>query len=127
MVVPVNPISPVIAVPGVQGDVGFRAGSTVSARVVKLLPDNQVRIAIGTMSIDVSSEVPLQPGQTLKLAVSQTADGVRLALVPTPTGSASQAGMPMDNVTLAPEAQVTLANVLSTSKVTLTAPEAVAV
>ena len=124
MVVGVTPISSFIAVTGVQGDVGFRSGSVVTARVVKLLPDNQVRIAIGNVAVDVSSEVPLQPGQTLQLAVSQTADGVRLAVV---TPQASQAGTPQDSVELAPEAQLTLANVLTTSKVTLTAPEAAAV
>ncbi|MDB5652506.1 MAG: flagellar hook-length control protein FliK [Tardiphaga sp.] len=124
MVVAVNPISPVIAVPGVQGDVGFRSGTVVTARVVKMLPDNQVRIAIGNVAVDVSSEVPLQPGQTLQLAVSQTADGVRLAVV---TPQTTQAGTPQDSVTLAAEAQLTLATVLTTAKVTLTAPEAVAV
>jgi hypothetical protein len=124
MVVAVNPISPIIAVTGVQGDVGFRSGSVVTARVVKILSDNQVRIAIGNVAVDVSSEVPLQPGQTLQLAVSQTSDGVRLAVV---TPQLASAGTPQDSVTLAPEAQLTLATVLSTAKVTLTAPEAVAV
>ena len=127
MVLGVTPVSPYVAVKGVQGDIGFRSGSVVTARVVKLLPDNQVRIAIGNVAVDVSSEVPLQPGQTLQLAVSQTADGVRLAVVTPQPGSTSQAGTPQDSVTLAPEAQLTLANVLTTSKVTLTAPEAAAV
>ncbi|QDM17586.1 flagellar hook-length control protein FliK [Tardiphaga sp. vice352] len=127
MVLGVTPVSPYVAVKGVQGDVGFRSGSIVTARVVKLLPDNQVRIAIGNVAVDVSSEVPLQPGQTLQLAVSQAADGVRLAVVTPQPGSTSQAGTPQDSVTLAPEAQLTLANVLTTSKVTLTAPEEAAV
>ncbi|HEY0232417.1 MAG TPA: flagellar hook-length control protein FliK [Dokdonella sp.] len=124
MVVAVNPISPVIAVTGVQGDVGFRSGSVIVARVVKILPDNQVRIAIGNVAVDVSSEVPLQPGQTLRLAVSQSADGVRLAVV---TPQLTSTGTPQDSVTLAPEAQLTLAKVLTTATVTLTAPEAFAV
>jgi hypothetical protein len=127
MVLGVTPVSPFVAVKGVQGDIGFRSGSVVTARVVKILPDNQVRIAIGNVSIDISSEVPLQAGQTLQLAVSQTADGVRLAVVTAQTASTSQAGTPHDSVTLAPEAQLTLANILTTAKVTLTAPEAAAV
>ncbi|MDB5619559.1 flagellar hook-length control protein FliK [Tardiphaga sp.] len=126
MVVAVNPISPVIAVSGVQGDVGFRSGSVIAARVVNILPDNQVRIAIGNVTIDVSSEVPLQPGQTLQLAVSQTTDGVRLAVVTPQTASTSQAATPQDGVQLAPEAQLALATTLATAKVTLTALEAVA-
>lgn len=127
MVLGVTPVSPFVAVKGVQGDIGFRSGSVVTARVVKILPDNQVRIAIGNVSVDVSSEVPLQTGQTLQLAVSQTADGVRLAVVTAQTASTSQAGTPHDSVTLAPEAQQTLANILTTAKVTLSAPEAAAV
>lgn len=127
MVLGVTPVSPFVAVKGVQGDIGFRSGSVVTARVVKLLPDNQVRIAIGNVSVDVSSEVPLQAGQTLQLAVSQTADGVRLAVVTAQTASTSQAGTPHDSVTLAPEAQQTLANILTTAKVTLSAPETAAV
>ena len=40
-----------------------------------------MRIAIANLSIDVLSEVPLQAGQNLQLAVSQTPDGIRLAVV----------------------------------------------
>jgi hypothetical protein len=132
MVIPVNPVFPVIAVQGVHGDVGFQTGSVVAARVLKILPDNQVRISIGNIAIDVQSEVPLQAGQMLQLAVSQTADGVRLALV-TPQGEETAApavgssGVPLDTVTLAPDAPVTLATILASSKVQLTAPEALAV
>jgi Flagellar hook-length control protein FliK len=130
MVIPVNPAFPVIAAQGVHGDVGFQTGSIVSARVLKILPDNQVRISIGTIAIDVQTEVPLQAGQTLQLAVSQTADGVRLAMV-TPQGAgnaalAGNAGVPLDSVTLA-GVPVDLATILASSKIQLTAPEAVAV
>lgn len=133
MTVAVTPIFPVIAAQAVHGDIGFQTGSVVSARVLKLLPDNQVRISIGNVAIDVQSEVPLQAGQVLQLAVSQTSDGIRLAVVtPQPTSGAAapamtNTGEPLDIVTLAPGAQASLATILSTSKVVLTVPEQLAV
>ncbi|MET0706075.1 MAG: flagellar hook-length control protein FliK [Tardiphaga sp.] len=133
MTVAVTPIFPVIAAQAVHGDIGFQTGSVVSARVLKLLPDNQVRISIGNVAIDVQSEVPLQAGQVLQLAVSQTSDGIRLAVVtPQPTSGAAapamaNTGEPLDIVTLAPGAQANLATILSASKVVLTAPEQLAV
>ena len=59
----------------------LQPGSVVDAQVLQVLADNLVRIAIASVSIDVLSEVPLAAGQTLQLAVSQTPDGVRLAVV----------------------------------------------
>jgi hypothetical protein len=132
MPVAVTPIFPVIAAQGVHGDLGFQSGTVVSARVLKILPDNQVRISIGNVAIDVQSEVPLQAGQMLQLAVSQTPNGVRLAVVTPQVASetAAVAGggrVPLDSVTLAPDAPVSLATLLASSKVQLTAPEAQAV
>jgi hypothetical protein len=135
MSIAVTPIFPVIAAQGVSGDIAFQPGSVIAARVLKILPDNQVRIAIGSLSIDVLSEVPLQAGQTLQLAVSQTSDGVRLAIV-TPQGATTpetavsvtgNSGVPLDAVTLAPDAPINLVTTLATSKVQLTALEALAV
>ena len=48
-----------------------------------------MRIAITSLSIDVLSEIPLQAGQTLQLAVSQTDDGIRLAVVGQGAGAAA--------------------------------------
>jgi hypothetical protein len=96
----------------------LQPGSVISARVTQILTGDTVRIAIGSQSIDVQSQVPLQAGQTLQLAVSQTADGtVRLALVsPQDAAAASQAaanassaGATSDSVTLAPAATASIA------------------
>ncbi|MBA4094798.1 MAG: flagellar hook-length control protein FliK, partial [Candidatus Accumulibacter sp.] len=62
--------------------------------MLQFLAGDQVRIAIGMATMDVQSSVALQPGQLLKLAVSQMADGLRLAIVNTPL---------QDALTLAPE------------------------
>ena len=47
----------------------LQPGSVVNAQVLKVLSADLVRIAIASLSIDVASEIPLQQGQTLQLAV----------------------------------------------------------
>ncbi|CUT15190.1 hypothetical protein BF49_6270 [Bradyrhizobium sp.] len=76
----------------------LQAGSVVDARVVSLLADNLVRIAIANLSMDVMSEVALTPGQNLQLAVSQNGGTIRLAVM---AGAGEAAA---DQVTLTPAA-----------------------
>jgi hypothetical protein len=105
MALTVNPSLPVAAVSAVsQGgtatDLVLQPGTVVTAQVQNLLADNLVRIAIAGLSLDVLTEVPLQVGQTLQLAVSQNADNIRLAVVG--QGAATTA----DTVLLSPNAPV---------------------
>ncbi len=72
MPISINPILPVIAAQGAAPELVLQPGTVVDARVLKVLSENLVRIAIASLSIDVLSEVPLQAGQNLQLAVSQT-------------------------------------------------------
>lgn len=58
----------------------LKPGAVVDAQVLSTRA-NLVKIAISGMLLEVLSEVQLQPGTALKLAVSQTADGLRLAIV----------------------------------------------
>jgi hypothetical protein len=74
-----------------RADIVLQAGSVVSARVLQILAPDQVRIAIGGQAIDVLTKVSLQAGQTLQLQVSQTADGIGLAIVGQGSAGASQA------------------------------------
>jgi Flagellar hook-length control protein FliK len=68
----------------------LQPGTVVNAQVQTVLAENLVRIAIANLSIDVLSEVPLQAGQSLQLAVSQTESGIiRLAVVGQGAGAAS--------------------------------------
>jgi hypothetical protein len=100
MPISVNPILPVLAAQGAAApELALQPGTVVDAKVLQLLADNLVRIAIANISIDVLSEVPLQAGQTLQLAVSQTEGGIRLALVGQGAGAAVT-----DSVSLAPAA-----------------------
>src|SRR6266487_4492682 len=87
MSISINPIFPVIAAQGATPDL--------------------VRIAISGLSIEVFSEIPLQVGQALQLAVSQTPDGIRLAVVGQDSGAMAIASA--DAITLAPDTIVEVA------------------
>jgi len=89
MPISVNPIFPVIAAQGAAPDVVLQPGTVIDAQVLKILANDLVRIAIANLSIEVLSEIPLQVGQTLQLAVSQTPEGIKLAVV----GQGSNAGI----------------------------------
>ncbi|MBR0788773.1 flagellar hook-length control protein FliK [Bradyrhizobium manausense] len=95
-IIPVSAASPVAD--AATPDLVLQAGSVVDARVVSVLADNLVRIAIANLSMDVMSEVSLTPGQNLQLAVSQNDGTIRLAVV-NGAGEASA-----DQVTLTPTA-----------------------
>jgi hypothetical protein len=129
----VNPISSIDAIPRVS-DVVLQPGSVITARVLQILGADQVRISIGGHSMDVQTQVPLQAGQSLQLSVSQTPDGMRLAVVGQQASPAAPAGFGAgsdgDIVTLAPEAAHAIAAQAPSIvlvKNPLTAQEAVAV
>ena len=91
MPISINPIFPVIAAQGAPPDVVLQPGTVIDAQVLKILANDLVRIAIANLSIEVLSEIPLQVGQTLQLAVSQTPEGIKLAVV---GQGGSNAGIP---------------------------------
>ncbi|MDA9441827.1 flagellar hook-length control protein FliK [Bradyrhizobium sp. CCBAU 51745] len=130
MPTPISSILPVSAASPVADaatpDLVLQAGTVVDARVVSLLADNLVRIAIANLSMDVMSEVSLTPGQNLQLAVSQNDGTIRLAVV-NGAGEASA-----DQVTLTPTAaslveSPPLAPSVNAARNTLTPLEQVAV
>ena len=104
MAISINTVAPVLAaqeVGGIAPELVLQPGSVVNAQVLKILSADLVRIAIASLSIDVASEVPLQQGQNLQLAVTQTKDGIRLAMV---GQGGDAAGAAADAVTLSPDA-----------------------
>jgi len=114
----INPNIRSAATQDVTAPIVLQPGSVISAKVQQVLGSDTVRIAIGGQSIDVLSQVPLQAGQTLQLAVSQSPDGtIRLAVVDPQGGAAASqgAGDPAaaaaaaDSVTLAPDAAASIA------------------
>jgi hypothetical protein len=106
MAISVTPTLPVIAATPAAATPGLalQPGTVVSAQVLNTLAENLVQIAIAGLTIDVLSEVPLQAGQNLQLAISQTESGVRLAIVPPPSQGTS--GASLDSVSLTPNAPV---------------------
>jgi Flagellar hook-length control protein FliK len=118
MSIVINPTVPQVAALGVAATVVLQPGTVVAARVLQILGNDTVQIAIGGQSIDVLSQVPLQAGQTLQLAVSQGSDGtIRLAVVSPQGGAAAPQGpagaatatAASDSVTLAPGASAGIA------------------
>lgn len=109
MAISINPIFPVIAAQGAAADAVLQPGAVIAARVQKVLANDLVRIAIANLSIEVMSEIPLQAGQALQLAVSQTPEGLRLAVIDK-GGNAAPArqtdARSSDRVTLAPQMAV---------------------
>jgi hypothetical protein len=97
-VLPVQPAQEISAAAAATPELVLRPGTTIDATVLKVLSAEFVRIAIASLSIDVKTEIPLQQGQTLKLAVSQTDNGIRL------TNVTDVAGAPADAVKLSPDA-----------------------
>jgi hypothetical protein len=93
MALTINPITPVISAEAAGPAVTLQPGSVIDAKVLQILANDFVRIAVASLSIEVASEVPLQVGQMLQLAVSQTPEGVRLQIVPQ-TGDTSSPALP---------------------------------
>ena len=114
MPISVNPTVAVITAQGAASGVVLQPGTVINAQVLKILAGDLVQIAIANLSIDVLSEIPLQAGQNLQLAVSQTQDGIRLAVVGQGTG-ATVGGAAPDTVTLAPSATLDSATLASPS------------
>ena len=114
-VTPVLPVLPAQAAAAVTPELVLTPGTTIDATVLKVLSADLVRIAIASLSIDVKTEIPLQQGQTLKLAVSQTANGIRLINV------SDAAGASADAVTLSPDALVEAPTAPATSALPKTA------
>lgn len=140
MSITINPNLPVVAVQGATADVVLQPGTVIKAQVLQVLGHDEAQISIGGQTVEVTTQVPLQAGQTLQLSVSQTSDGtIQLAVVDPQSGAAAgQAGVAgaavvtiSDVVTLAPgalaniAAQVTPVVVVSQNQ--LSAPEQLAV
>ncbi len=89
MAIALNPIFPVVSAKPVAADLVLQPGAVIDARVLKVLENNFVRLAIANLTIDVLSDVPLKNGQALQLAVSQNPQGIKLAVVPPGGGGAA--------------------------------------
>jgi hypothetical protein len=117
----VNPILSPVAVQGVERDLVLQPGTVIDAQVLKVLANNMVRIAIAGLALDVMSQVPLQAGQVMQRAVSQSEGGIRLVVVGQGAGAADTIA---DTVTLAPGARAdAAANAAVNSQTTSALPK----
>lgn len=101
MVDAVSSVLPVIGVQSVGTDAALQPGSVVDARVIQVLEASLVRLAIAGLTIDATTQVPLQAGASLKLAVMQSADSLRLAIVSADGAGASVAAPATDTSRIA--------------------------
>jgi len=69
----------------------FKAGDIIEAQVLALLGEGGATLAIGNTVIDVKTQVALTAGTTVRLAVKNTPDGIRLTLLGNAGGAASTA------------------------------------
>jgi flagellar hook-length control protein FliK len=135
MSISVNPTLPVIAAQGVAADLVLQPGTVIDAQVLKVLSNDLVRIAVSNLAIDVLTEIPLSAGQALQLAVSQTPDGIRLAVVgqgssPVTQGATVATGTSPNIATSAPGVALAATNSpasAASSTVQLTPTERIAV
>src|SRR6201992_84588 len=74
-----------VAAQGATAGIILQPGTVINAQVLQILGNDQVQIAISGQPLDVTSQVPLQAGQTLQLSVSQADNGnINLAVVNQP-------------------------------------------
>lgn len=118
-ITPVNPVSQAASTAQAAPDLVLTPGTVVDARVLAVRDANMVRIAIEGLAIDVLSEVVLQPGTNVKLAVSQSGDGVRLAVVPQDQAVAGSASATGGSVTVVSSAIVAQLKTAQSSAPTL--------
>jgi hypothetical protein len=107
----------------------LQAGQVITAEVLQVLGNDQVQIAIGSQTIEATTQVSLQAGQTLQLQVSQTAGGnIGLAIVnqasSAASGQASAGTAALSNpvITLSPSLAASLAANLTSVAVTPASP-----
>jgi hypothetical protein len=119
MAITITPnIQPASAPSAPTAGILLQPGQVVTAQVLQVLGTDQVQIAIGGQTIEATTQVPLQVGQSLQLQVSQTPGGIGLAIVNQPStlnqpstaaSQASAGATTSDSVTLAPSLALSLA------------------
>jgi hypothetical protein len=84
---------------GAAAAASSQSNVVISAKVQQVLADNLVQVAIGNLLLELASDIPLQAGQTVRIAVSQGDQGVRLAIIGAGAASDDPASATMVNVT----------------------------
>ena len=85
----------------------LKVGEIIEAKVLELLGQSIARLAVGKSILDVQTQVPLTPGSTVRLAVKNTPDGIRLTLLPNAPASGSSSAIPAAAIAATPQAGAT--------------------
>jgi hypothetical protein len=72
----------------------LKAGDIIEAQVLALLGQDIAKLAIGNTVLEVQTKVPLTPGTTVRLAVKNTPEGIRLSIVGNPISAPTPASSP---------------------------------
>jgi len=80
-ITPSPPASPVRGVTTPLAGTALQAGAVLSAKVQQVLAENLFQLALGNLTMELASDLPLQAGQTVQVAVTQTPQGLQLAVI----------------------------------------------
>jgi flagellar hook-length control protein FliK len=81
----------------------LKAGDIIEAQVLQLLGDGAAKLSIGNTVIDVQTQVALTPGTSVRLAVKNTPDGIRLTLLGNAASTPATSAPPAAAATVAAE------------------------
>jgi hypothetical protein len=84
---PVDAVSSTAKASGAASDARLARGAVLDARVTSVGNDGTVRIATAFGSADLATDVPLEPGQAVRLVVQNAAAGLTLAFLTDETGA----------------------------------------
>ncbi len=103
----------------------LKPGDIIEAQVLALLGDGRAKLAVANTILEVQTQVPLTPGTTVRLAVKNTPDGIRLAIVGNPINSAARTPVPTSAAASAPAGVVPPAGAAEANQSAAT-PQAIA-
>ncbi len=129
MVLSITPSPPVNGVRNVgtsTAGTALQSGTVLSARVQQVLAENLVQVAIGNLSMELASDLALQAGQTVQVAVTQSGQGLQLAILG-PGGAAAATNGVASTAATVIDVAVPLAPVVAPPADPLTGLERIAV
>jgi hypothetical protein len=95
----VTPIGATVSLPSTRGQIpALTAGQVVDARVLAIMNNGTVRLAIAGVTVEAATTTPLTPGSTVRLLAQEQGGALKLSVVdqtqvsapPTPTGEAAR-------------------------------------
>ncbi|CCE07110.1 conserved hypothetical protein [Bradyrhizobium sp. STM 3843] len=86
-ITPSPPVNGIRSVGTSTAGTALQAGAVLSGKVQEILADNLIQVAVGNLLMELASSTPLLPGQTVQVGVTQTDQGLRVALVEPGAGS----------------------------------------